>query len=264
MFVGNTRTELRLRPSMEHEISERTRFGANLSYSNVNYEEQALTSRQDYNDFNLETLVKYLVRPQTEFWVGPYISRYEASEDANRTDSAGVTFGWRHDVSEIYHLEITTAVERTKVEDPSLLSNTQTETNWGAEVSGYRMGRASRLDYGVGRYLAPSGIGSKVQRDELRLQYTRQWTSRFDYRGALRGGNEQRLGLDDGTRDRSYIRGEFFVRWFMTQTMYISGGYRYSWQKYKAFPDDADDNAALLLFGFRGLDVRRSAVRGAQ
>ncbi len=264
VFVGDTRTGVRVRPSMDYTFSERTGFASTLTYENVNYEQVAITAREDYSDISLDALLRHQIRPLTEFEIGPYVSRFKATETDNRTESVGITAGWNHEVSEVSHTEITTSVERTKIEDPTLLGPSQTETNWSAEFKGYRNGRASRLDYGVGRYLAPSGIGSKVQRDELRLQYTRQWTPRFDWRGGLRGGREQRLGSDNSERDRNYVRAEFFVRWFMTQTMYISGGYRYAWQKYKASPNDADDNAALLIFGFKGLDVRRSAARGAR
>ena len=263
VFVGNTRTEFRVRPSMDYALSERTRFVAGIGYDKVNYEETTAATREDYTDLTLETLLKYQLRPLADIEVGPYVSRYEASQNANRTDSVGVSLAWSHEVTEVSHMEVRTSVERTKIDDPTLSAVTENETNWAAEFKGYTTGRASRLDYGVGRYLAPSGLGSKVRRDELRLQYLRQMTPRFDWRGALRGGSEERLGFSSGTRDRNYVRGEFFVRWFMTQTFYVSGGYRYAWQKYKSLTDDADDNAALLLFGFRGLDIRRSAARGA-
>ena len=264
VFIGNTRTEFRVEPSMDHDISERTSFGATVGYDKVNYQDVAVNAREDYSDVTLETLLKHEIRPLTEIEIGPYVSRYETSQNGNRTDSVGVTLGWNHDVSEISHTELSTSVERTKIDDPSFSANRETQTSWGAEFKGYRKGRASRLDYGIGRYLAASGIGSRVERDELRLQYSRKLTPRFDYRGAVRGGTEQRLGFTDNTRDRNYVRAEFFVRWFMTQTMYISAGYQYSWQKYKNFPNAADDNTALVRFGFSGLDIRRSAVRGGR
>jgi hypothetical protein len=264
VFVGDTRTELRMRPSMQYKFTERTGFSAQVGYDKVDYEDQAITARQDYSDVTLETLLTHQLRPLSQLEVGPYVSRYKSTDTGNRTDSAGLVLGWNYDVSEISQTSLTTSVERARIDDPTFASNRETETNWGVEFKGFRKGRASRIDYAVGRYLAASGIGSRVQRDELRAQYLRQLTPRFDYRGAVRGGTEERLGFADNSRDRNYVRAEFFVRWFMSQTLYISAGYRYSWQKYKSFPDDATDNAALVLFGFRGLDIRRNAVRGAE
>jgi hypothetical protein len=264
VFIGNTRTEFSVEPSFNHDVTERTSLGGTVGFDNVDYQNVAANAREDYRDVYLNMTLQHEIRPQTDFEIGPYVSRYETKTDANRTDSAGVTFSWNHDVSKISHTEFSTSVERTKIEDPTVVSGQETQTNWGAEFKGYLRGQASRLDYGIGRYLAASGIGSKIRRDELRLQYSRQLTPRFDYRGAVRGGSEQRLGFVDDSRDRNYVRAEFFVRWFMTPTIYISGGYRFSWQKYKSFTGGADDNAALVLFGYRGLDIRRSAVRGSR
>jgi len=262
VFIGNTRTEFNLEPSMDREISERTNLGLTVGYDKVHYQDTATDTREDYSNISLQTLLKHQYRPLTQFEIGPYVSRFKSAEGTNRTRSAGLTLGWNHEVSEISHTEIKTSMERMKINDPTFSSTEQTQTTWSAEFKGYRKGRVSRLDYGVGRYLAASGIGSKVRRDELRLQYVRQLSPRFDYRGAIRAGTEQRLGFTDNARDRNYVRSELFVRWFMTRTMYVSAGYRYSWQKYKIFANDADDNAALVVFGFSGFDVRRSAVRG--
>ncbi len=263
VFVGVPRTEFRVQPSMDHSVSERTGLRALLRYDDVSYANVASAERQDYTDAGLEALFRHQISPLTEFDIGPYVSRYETSPATNRTDSAGATLGWKREVSEVSHMELTAGVERTRIHNLTLPNGRQTSTNWRAQLRGYRKWPASRLDYDLGRFLTGSGLGSKVERDELRVQYMRRMSPRWDYRGAVRGGSEQRLGRPDDSRDRNYVRAEFFVRWFMTQTMYISGGYRYAWQKYKGAANDASDNAALLLFGYRGLDIRRSAVRGA-
>ena len=136
VFIGNTRTEFRVEPSMDHDISERTSVGATVGYDKVDYQDIAANAREDYTDVSLQTLLKHEIRPLTVLEIGPYVTRYEAAQDANRTDGAGVTLGWSHDVSRISHAEFNTSVERTKIDDPSLASGRESRTNWGAEFTG--------------------------------------------------------------------------------------------------------------------------------
>jgi hypothetical protein len=261
VFLGNTRTEIRAQPSFERRFSERTSFGVLLGYDKVDYEDTAVLTREDYTNWSATFPITRELRPLTSIEVGPYVGRYEAGNNANRTDSAGLNIAWQHSVSEISSTKFTLQAERTKIDDPSLLSGDESQTNWGATLSGYRKGQVSRLDYAIGRYLAASGLGSKTKRAEARLQYSRDLTQRLGFKGAVRGGHEERLGLTDRSRNRNYARSEVSLEWSVTPTLYISGGYRYAWQKYRDFQDAADDNVAFVVFGYRGLDIRRGAVQ---
>jgi hypothetical protein len=264
VFVGNARTEFNVEPTMEHKISERMSLGATLEYDKVDYEQTSILTRQDYTNYSAQALLKEQLSPLSNIQFGPYVSRYEAADDSNTTDGAGLGVTWNYDISEISHTKFGVQVERTKIDAPAIFATEVNQTNWGAEFSGYRKGRASRFDYAIGRYLAASGIGSKTRRSEARVQYSRALSPRFSVVGAVRGGQEQRLGLADNSRDRNYIRSEFSMRFSFTRTLYLSTGYRYARQKYKDQLNPADDNAAFLLFGYNGLDIRRSAVRGGQ
>lgn len=265
VFVGNTRTEIELQPSMERALTERTRLNLTVDYDKVHYENTTRRARESYSLIYLTTTFKHELRPNTDIEIGPYISRYDSDEtDGNRTDGAGVTVAWNHQVSEVSGTKFGISGERNKIDDPLLTGGEKKQTNWGAELSGYRRGQVSRFDYGVGRYLAASGIGSKTRRDELRFQLSRSLTPRLSFLGAVRGGSEQRLGFADASRDRSYARAELSMRYALTQTIYVGGGYRYAWQKYKDTDLNADDNVGFVSLTYQGLDIRRAAVRGTR
>jgi hypothetical protein len=43
------------------------------------------------------------------------------------------------------------------------------------------------------------------------------------------------------------------MKWMMTRTFYIQGGYSYTWQKYEFNPDGAANNRLYVRFGYQGL-----------
>jgi hypothetical protein len=53
--------------------------------------------------------------------------------------------------------------------------------------------------------------------------------------------------------DRDYARGEFDLRWMITPTWFLLGGYNYTWRSIDQDPDWADNHTVFVSIGYRGL-----------
>src|SRR5690606_33260587 len=106
------------------------------------------------------------------------------------------------------------------------------------EVTGVRQNRVGNVRYSIGRFLAPSSVGSRRETDQLQVQYLRPLGPRLAFNGAVRLWRDRRIGNDDGNRDGDRARAELALRGELTRTLYLAGGYRYSWQDLERNADD--------------------------
>ncbi len=66
-----------------------------------------------------------------------------------------------------------------------------------------------------------------------------------------------RSRLDGQGNDRDYARVDLSLRWMVTSTWFLRGGYSYIWEDRQTAVSDADNNQFFVSFGYRGLDRQR-------
>src|SRR5690606_8506501 len=128
-----------------------------------------------------------------------------------------------------------------------------TETAWGAMLRLDARREVSSWRLNVGRRITPSGVGSKANSDELRVEYRRALSPRLFSTTAFRAPRLR--SQSDFTRDddRDEARVELSLSWAMTPTWSISGGYQFMWRDFTEEPGDAHNNAIFLSLIFEGL-----------
>jgi hypothetical protein len=133
----------------------------------------------------------------------------------------------------------------------------ETTSDVGGSLMAYRKREVSEWRLAVSRRFQPTGDSGKSTIDEARLQYDRDLSERLRFRGA--GRYESRTGLTDagGSNNRDYARLDLELRWSLTQTWYLGGGYAYIWQDRAADPTDADNNKFFIYMGYQGLSRKR-------
>ncbi len=67
-----------------------------------------------------------------------------------------------------------------------------------------------------------------IETNQLRVQYDHIFTPRLIFNGALRVKESSRLGSDSANTS-DFARAELSLRWRLTLSWYVSGGYRYAW-----------------------------------
>jgi hypothetical protein len=257
-YIGDTRTRYTVEPDYSFAISERTRIGVGARYDNISYEPNddrpvGTVGLIGYDSGHVELYLRQTMGPKLEVQIGPYFSRYESDDDLNQTDNYGVAIQARYSWSQIWETGLSVEAERNEATRPQSIPVEETTTNWGLELYGLRKGQTGSLRYSIGHFIEPSSVASMIETNQLRVQYDHIFTPRLIFNSALRLKESTRLGGAAG-ESADFARAELSLRWRMTQSWYLSGGYRYAWSDPATSTGTASDNAVFLSVGYRGLE----------
>ena len=253
-----TRTKYMLQPGFSHILTKLTSIAGMVQYEAVRYESDVEQSRVGYDSpYAVLTLVRS-TGPRTNVSVGPYVSRYKPDNDRSQTDAYGLVFGVQQRWSELSRLGVQLRAESNKTDFTDPVIDDRSSTDWGVEFLGQRQGQVSSLQYSLGRFLRPSGLGSRRIADQIQLQYNRSLSERLQFKTALRVQRDKPVGssnvLDTGNRDRARV--EFALERMFSREWAVTGGYKYAWQDLGTLVDSADNHTFFFGVAYRGLDPR--------
>jgi hypothetical protein len=248
------RTRVQLRPRFNHQWSELTGFTVGGLAEAVRYSSD-FQDRTEYDFYELRAQLSRQHTPRTRFAAGPVVSRYETRDDVNTTDDYGVEFTAEHQWSEVTRFVGGLWVRRSDVELwNGFATLTESQTNYGSDLTWIRRTELGRLRFNIGRTLRPTSSGNMVAQDQLRVQYDHDFSERLTMRTALRAFTQDSVGsFGGGGNDRDYARGEFGLNWMLTPTVYVSGRYQYTWREIERDGTSADNHVVIISLGYRGL-----------
>jgi len=254
--AGRTRDWFRITPYYEYEATERAALGFGVLYETASYDGGS-ESVTDYDYGQAEALFRWKFTPETEFSIGPYVSRYEARDDSSKYDAYGVTASVAKNWSEKWSSEFSVGYEKNEIEyaDPAL--EDEEPSGWSALLTLDYKGEVSRLRFVGGQRITPSSDGRKTASDELRMQYDRDMSARLSLQAAARYVSDDDLGDAPDPNQRDYARADLGLRYKFTQTWYMTGGYRYVWQERSSADGDADNHSFIVGIGYSGLSQPR-------
>jgi hypothetical protein len=254
IVIGETRDEFRLRPTFEHEITERTGVGFGVEYRAARYDtDEGVTTKTDY-DFGLADLyLTWALNPLSEMSAGAYASRYEAQDDSEEIDAIGLEVGYAHRWSELVGIEAKLFYEENDITEFDPIPLEETTSNFGGYFTAYRKHEISEWRMSIRRSFVPTGDRGKSEVDEFRLQYERQLSQRLTLRGVGRYETRNSLGGTEGGVDRDFARFDLSLKWLVTRNWYLGGGYAYMWEDRSAATEDGENNKFFLTFGYQGL-----------
>jgi hypothetical protein len=262
IIVGETRDEFQLKPTFDHLITERTRFGLGLEYSAARYDaDEGDTTKTDYDFGRADVFLAWALNPISEVSAGAYASRYEAKDDSEEIDAVGVELGYLHQWSEQVGFEAKIYFEENDITEFTPVPLEETTSNFGGYVEAYRKHEVSEWRMSIGRSFNPTGDRGKSEVDQFKLQYERQLSQRLSFRGAGRYETRNSLGGTDGGLDRDFARMDLGLRWLVTRNWYVGGGYAYMWEDQAEAPESGDNNRFFLTFGYQGLRAEATPQR---
>lgn len=253
IIVGETRTRVDVRPSFDYRFTERTSIGAGVYLNTTRYDADDATTKTDYDYGAVDANLTWALSPQSDFILGAYTSRYETTDDSEEIDAVGGLIGYAYRWSEQTGVEVRVFNEENDITQFVPVRIEESESNVGGELTAYREFEVSKWRFSVGRSFVPTGDGSKSEFDQFRLQYERQLSERLGFRGVARYFSRNALGDLDTGLDRDYARVDLSIRWFMTPTWYIGGGYTYISNDREAATSTVSNNKVYVNFGYRGL-----------
>jgi hypothetical protein len=188
---------------------------------------------------------------------GGYVSRYDATNLDSTANSYGETLNFSYSWSRLVNSALTVAYQTADINatQPSVFK--ETVNDWGATFSTGYKGETSQLRLNLGQSITPSSYGSLYLADQIQLQYDRNVTERVTFTGALRALRTVGVSSNLNGDNRNYFQGNLFLKWMITRTWFVQGGYVYTWQKYQTDTQSADNNLIMIKFGYQGLPRQR-------
>ena len=255
--IGQTRTSLGVRPTFEHEITERARIGMFVDWLTAKYDaDEGEPTRTDYDFGLVDGYFTWAVGPNSDFTVGAYASKYEADDEIETTDAIGGRLGYTYRWNDTDGLEATVNYERNETEALVPVAFEETSSEVGGSLTAFRELEISEWRFSVGRYFVPTGDSGKAVIDRFRLQYDRLFSERLSFRGAARYDSRTGVSELNAGNDRDYARVDLSLKWLITQKWYVGGGYSYIWEDREQAVSDAQNNRFFVNFGYQGLSQR--------
>lgn len=257
VVTGITRSTYNFSPDIVHTFTQRLTGELDGNFTSVHYSNDIPQTFVSFSAPYVEMSLLYALSQRSQVGIGPYYTRYdpvnELADGTLKSQSYGSNFIYRYQTSQLTSSTITVKVGR--VEQDQFVGPGTTSTNWGVEWTGSYQFLTSRLQYSVGRFLEASSIGGEVSLDQIRLQYSRNFTARLSGLGALRATRQDTVVNSTGHRDRVF--GDASLKYAVTPHWDISGGYRFAWQKLPPSSQSAANNGVYLTIGLHALDPHR-------
>jgi hypothetical protein len=262
--TGETRQLVQIRPNYEYRLTERMGLGFEAAYQVADYSSDDFVTKSDYDFGQLGTYLSWDLSQRGRMRAGVYASNFETDDGSEKADAVGGELGYGYRWSQTDGIEATVYYEQNDITDvdPLGVVTDESVSDVGGSLSAYRKLEVSAWRASISRRFQPTGDRGKSTIDQFRLQYDRDLSERLNFRGAAR--YESRSGLTDdvgGSNDRDYARLDLRLKWNISQTWYVGGGYAYIWQDRAADPTDADNNKIFVYVGYQGLSRRPTQLQ---
>lgn len=228
VIAGVRREKFEITPSADYRFSEKNSVQLDYTYSNINYDADPVTTGLfDYEYQIGEAAAIRRFSERDEASVGAFISRFDAPDVKNVTNSVGLQGGYAREFSPTLSGSVAFGIAASEVEISNFGNKRDsriTDPIWDLRINKRfeRMAFEGRLR----RYLRPTGSGALVRRDQLDLTLTRRFSPRTDGDVTFTAFRNSPLNIDDsGSRDvlRIFLR----LSHHFSKDWKLSGEYRF-------------------------------------
>jgi hypothetical protein len=255
--TGITRQSYELDPGFDYNLNPRLDLEGDFRLSSVRYSIQIPGQQVDYTSPYAGVTLNYDTGPRSSLGIGPYYSRYQETGGTNTTNTEGVALAYLYKTSDVTRMSLTLRGERNHID--MLGFSPESVTSWGLEWVGTHRFRVGNVQFSIGRFLEPSSIGGRVALNQFRVQYVRPLSERLSFSGAVRVTHAQLVGaaLAAERPQENRANAELNLRFAITRTLYVAGGYIFARAADVGVSDLAYSNGVLLTIGYRGLEPPR-------
>ena len=255
--TGISRDSYELDPGFDYNITPRLDLEGDFRINSVRYSVQTPGQEVDYTSPYAGLTLNYDTSQRSSIGFGPYYSRYQETGGTNTTNTDGAAFTYNYKTSDVTRMSVVLRVERDHIEELGFAD--QSATAWGVEWVGTHKFEVGSVKFSIGRFLEPSSIGGRVTLDQFRAQLNRPLSARFSFTGAVRVTHTELVGnavaADQPPENRT--NAEMYLRFDLTRTWYVTGGYIFARSRDLGESDLAYSNGVILTVGYRGLEPPR-------
>jgi hypothetical protein len=248
---GITRTRYELEPGFSYSVTELVDIEGDLRMDSVKYESDLPGERVGYDAPSVSLTLVRAFGPRLKLGIGPYYSRYESDNNANKTNAYGADFDFRYEWSQITRTNLVLSFEKDDITENG---RSDSATAVGVRWLGRKRNRVGELRYSIGRFLQPSSVGTRATLDQFRAQWVRPMSPRLTFDVAARYTRVRSIGnsADDVGRDRANV--DVLVRTLLTETISLAGGYRFAFLDRVTTSGSVENHGVFLTVAFIGRD----------
>lgn len=255
-FTGETRTSVILLPEYSYNLTPRVNAGASAIYQRLNYSPSNAVAAVDFDYYQGKLYLQWNLSQRTDLTVGGYGSKYQASHFNSRATAAGGTVSLDTNWTPLLSTGASLVYERTSIDTAIAAPLKDTANPWGANFSAAYKTEINQFRMDAGRLITPSGGGGIYVNDRIQLQESRTFSPRLTLTGAVIATRNRGLTSNVSGDDRTFVRGVVDVKWMMSPTIFVQGGYQYLRQKYEAESGGAVNDRIYIRFGYQGRQHR--------
>jgi hypothetical protein len=255
--TGITRQSYEVDPGFDYNFNPRLDLEGDFRVNSVRYNIQTPGQEVDYTSPYAGLTLNYDTTARSSIGVGPYFSRYQETGGTNTTDTDGAALTYNYKTSDVTRMSLVLRAERDHIDALGFAS--QSTTAWGVEWVGTHKFEVGNVIFSIGRFLQPSSVGGRVALDQFRVQMNRPLSPRLSVSGAVRVTRSELVGnaLSAIEPVEDHTNAEAYMRFDLTRTWYVTGGYIFARVRDLGESNLAYSNGVALTIGYRGLEPPR-------
>jgi hypothetical protein len=248
---GETLTVVTLQPSYRYQFTPIISGGLSGVYQRVDY--TPTESFLESFDYYLgQASLNWTMSQRSEWSIGAYGAHYDAVHVDSEATGTGIKASLDSSWTPLLSTSASVLYQHTTI-DMTFPEILDTHVNLNAVYKS----QLNQYRFSLGRMITPSGGGGVYVNEQVQLQYTREWTERLSFTGAVIGIKSSELPANVNQDDRRYLQTVVEAKWMIRPTWFLQGGYQYTWQKYDLVPDGAANNRIYIRVGYQGLNPQR-------
>ena len=246
----NRRESYDLKPSWTRAISSRINVGLSLSYRDVSYEDGLEIGLFDYTVRSLSGDIGFAVSEKRQVGFAVFGSTFDVVDIDYVSDSYGVQLSITSNLSERIQTNITGSLRYSDI--TTAVIGDEFDRGWLFDAQ-----LTSRLERGdltvnLSRSIDPSGLGTEVQRDRLRLSLHRSVWQRVSGTMALIAMHQEDIRENATTRARDYGRVSGDLQWRFVPLWSLRAGYVFTIQRFENADSEAKSNSVYIQLEYTG------------
>jgi hypothetical protein len=250
---GGTRNSMYVAPSYTYDLTQLFAAGVSGLYQKVNYSPNDDARFVDFDYYQGKAFVVWTLNQKNDLTFGAYHNDYNATRFFSKASATGGSVDLNTAWSPLLTTRASVTYQRSDIEAGLPPGFDGSLNVWGGALSVVYKGEITQLRADLNRLITPSGGGSVYVADQAQVEYDRKLTQRLSFIGAVIYEQDRALTANFAGDGRNYLRTLLDIKWMMTRTFYIQGGYSYIWQQYQINPDGAANNRFYLRFGYQGM-----------
>jgi hypothetical protein len=251
-ITGETRTSVILLPDYSYNLTPRAYAGVSAIYQQFTYSPSNTTAAVDFKYYQGQLYFRWDLSRKTDLTLGGYGSKYEASHINSRATAVGGTVSLDTNWTPLLTTSASLVYQRTDIDTAIPAPFKDTANPWGAGFGAVYKTEINQFRMDAGRLITPSGGGGIYVNDRIQLQESRTFSPRLTLTGAVIATRNRGLTSNVSGDDRTYVRSVVDVKWMMSPTLFVQGGYQYMRQKYEVESSGAVNDRIYIRFGYQG------------